>query len=147
MANTKHFYRLEHKDSKIGVYNVYPKDEDRESWMSVADVAQEVSKIKPSWERNPPPTRDGLGEHVGGGFFGDSVADSRFGFSSLTKMKNWFSRKSSFYKTVKRYDIVLALYEIDGERFDSQKQSVAYLGAMKNRTVLPFSKLGIDGLE
>ena len=138
---SKYFYRIQHKDSLVGPFNHVTKEfrVNGQWYTTLAQAIQhglDVDVFGFNTETRPCPKEDGLRVHVRE----SRDADSRFGFKTLKKVREWFTENKEVYDLLERYGFELARYKVK-ERFDSDFQSVAYLEGLKEKEVLPFSRL------
>ncbi len=128
----KYLYRIEHAETKIGLYNCRVKHEGQKWFMY--HLMDEVWGFNFCGEYHTPPHEDGF-SHL------THNEDCRYGFKSLALLKKWFGTNPKHYAFWKKHGLVLRRYTVAGERFDSQKQSIAMKNILKNPVTIPFTKI------
>lgn len=128
---SKFFYRIEHKEKKIGVYNC-PVDYNNAEIPFVSVMRYEIGKNFCD-DYHMSPRQNGLGKYT-------RIDNSRYGFASLIKLKKWFGTESNTYEVFAAYGFVLRRYKVK-DRFDSDRQSVAMLPEMVFSGEISFDKI------
>lgn len=119
----KYFYRIEHKETRIGPY--------RHKISTVFDLRDKTG-FDPVSGYHKTPHANNLSNPLR--IFGDHA---RFGFASIRSLKKWWSDLPEVYVFFAERGFELVRYEV-AARFDSDRQSVADINHMTNRKVLSF---------
>ena len=101
----KLFYRLEHKDTRMGIYNCFINISFGTSTNEKHPMPTEDSLLLDNYEKEWPPAEDD------DSYISNCNDRFRFGFNSLLQLKNWFYN-DWWLKELNDKSIVLRVYEV-----------------------------------
>ena len=136
MSKPRHFYRIEHKDTKIGPYRSVVRCKNSgltlPFYCLVNDVC--IRGLGTSFKNCPTPREEDLPDHV----WNKNAA--RYGFSSLSKLRKWFGKNKKVYACMQEYGFVLRRYSVDsGNVFQSPTQCIVMIQDLVEFEELEFS--------
>lgn len=136
MSKPRHFFRIEHKEQKIGPYNCAVKNPKTGFSEQFMWIVQETFPrgLSTSAKNCPTPYRENVPEGI------RFNSDSRYGFPSLSKLRKWFGTAKKLYALMEEYDFVLRRYTVDsGDMFTSPTQCIVMVQDLKEYEELDFS--------
>lgn len=136
MSKPRHFFRIEHKEQKIGPYRctVYnPSNGFREDFIWI--VSDKLNRgLSTSWKNCPTPSEEDLPTDLW------KNNSARYGFASLSKLRKWFGCRKALYALMEEYGFVLRRYTVDsGDMFTSPTQCIVMVGDLVDFEELDFS--------
>ena len=132
----RYFYRIEHKQQKIGPYRATIRNKKTGFHESFSFIAYHCCKrgIGTSAINCPTPAEEDIPDHK---WQNDRA---RYGFSSKSKLRKWFGTNKKLYALMEEYDFVLRRYSVEaGVMFQSPTQCIVMVGDLTEFEELPFS--------
>lgn len=124
-----YFYRIEHKESRVGPYRavVYTKNGMRDFY----DLMKRELKNTFESSYHTVPLFDSRLRRY------SEMVGSKYGFSSLIKLRRWFGTDEKTYRFFEKYGFVLRRYSVD-TRHDGREQSIAFVNAKTPHKVMQY---------
>jgi len=113
-----YFYRIEHKESRVGPYRAVIRT--KSGMRDFYDLMKKELKNTFEGSYHTVPLFDSQLRRY------SEMVGSKYGFSSLNKLRRWFGTDEKTYRFFEKYGFVLRRYSVN-TRHDGREQSIAFI--------------------